>query len=338
MANEQWRLPPEIMAQILTQTLPTPVTTARKITRNSLLKNYSLICRQWRQFGQSELFLHPVLPSSLSVDHYLDASGKLGGAITMVLGSDQWEEYRAFSVERLQRACPGVQEVELSEMEGVSLHELLKWKELRSLTLRSLRCHTPLNLRPHLLSSPRLTMLKLSAVDISQRLTSTLLTPEMLPSLVILALHSVAFIPLKPIAPQLQVLSLQNARADHENDISWKSLKAVDVNWGINTEEFFWLPFPDCSASHLRIALPMAELVPALVDLDKSVQGRTEWTSKLKVVDVIDLKQDFFESDVEEGDYERCIDRLRELGLEVRSDEATEFPVWARERTSAINM
>ena len=52
--------PPELVAQIFGHALPPP-TTANFALRASLLRTVSLVSHAWREFGQAELFAHPVV-------------------------------------------------------------------------------------------------------------------------------------------------------------------------------------------------------------------------------------------------------------------------------------
>lgn len=329
-------LPPELVAHILTRSLP-PASAATWSERSSALRTYSLLSRAWRKFAQTALFESPVLPTSDSAHALMvGATTELAAARSLFVGSNQWEEARSFGLERLRELTPGVEELRAAEMEGLSLHLILAWPgaflafqvvttggssfsfiELRRLALSSLRLvptSQPLPVQQNL------SRLHLSSLDISSSLLSSLLDPSTLPSLTTLTLKSTYMSPsaLFDIAPQIRILSLESLEFfPMGEDSAWESLVAYDHGWGMDLRSVLKNMGSARAPRNVRISQSREEVcyeASTLLCEDGKLQ---EWAEGVEKVWLEPVQRRVFDKDVEEGEMERVEARLHSAGVEV---------------------
>ncbi|KAL8277566.1 hypothetical protein RQP46_009998 [Phenoliferia psychrophenolica] len=335
-------LPPELVCAVLEHTLITEGSPlAQWKARSAALRTYCVLSKAWKPWAQALLLSRVHLRTSAAAFAFLDPPSEQTATVTdLVVGGDQWEEARAFAFESLREAAPRLRDLEVAELEGLSLEEVMGWKELRRLTLRGLRVHTPASPRPLTLRAPHLTFLHLSSLDISPSLLATLLTPSNLPSLTTLALQSVQFpsSALSSIAPQIETLSLKSQEI-HESDdtaLEWTALRAYSSGWGMGLVATLKVLGPASRVRFLRVEQVQEDLERDLKSLVEGIKIGGPWVQGLEVLWLDALDPAIYEGQSDPRTFQANIAKVREAGVEVRLGEYDSFESWGVEMQNRI--
>ncbi|KAM0749913.1 hypothetical protein T439DRAFT_381461 [Meredithblackwellia eburnea MCA 4105] len=335
-------LPPELISMCLLMTLPPRGTDSQARLRNSILKTYCHINREWRRFAQALLFRHAALPSYSAAQSFLAVGQLPKETQSLALGSEDSSSFSAFDIPALVKACPAVRELSLCHTHGLKVDQLFQWNDLTALTLHYVEFEEvgeddegedddvdESSVPPLSFVAPNLKFLKLCSRLLPFRFYLKLLTPEVFPALAILGLDF-AYVPLKRLAPQIQVLSIRHSRLEEDWQSSWTSLKGLDLGWieDIDIDFYYHEYMISATVTHLRLSMPFGEFGAGL---NKVVDIRNSWGAKLKEVDVNHYKrpEDDREYVPDSEKLQQGLERVAKEGITVTLERWLDFEKWA---------
>ncbi|KAK4698224.1 hypothetical protein P7C70_g8061, partial [Phenoliferia sp. Uapishka_3] len=156
--------------------------------------------------------------------------------------------------------------------------------------------------------------------------------PSNLPSLRILALHSIHLSPsaLASIAPQIQILSVLSQEIyDPARRHDWSSLKAYSQGWGMSLRPT--LNVLNTKIKYLRIEQAQEDLDAEVENLANGVEMRESWAVNLKEVWLEPLDSLIYKDDSDPIRFARNVNRLRIAGVVVHTREDGGLESWIKE-------